>query len=144
MNLVKFKRILMGIISSTIACGVFAAPEWKIISKSDNGFIFFLDTNSVTNVSEVGYRQNKQFWFKELVVDDLEQDGLGVGDYRLTLIWINCSDGTFGGKATAVYKKQKNGTFKYESYDSRAGYEIRMNPIIPESIGESFASHLCP
>ncbi len=76
----------MGIISSTIACGVFAAPEWKIISKSDNGFIFFLDTNSVTNVSEVGYRQNKQFWAKELVVDDLEQDGLGVGDYRLTLI----------------------------------------------------------
>ncbi|PCN59318.1 hypothetical protein CF596_13765 [Acinetobacter sp. YT-02] len=140
----KFKRILMGIISSTIACGVFAAPEWKIISKSDNGFIFFLDTNSVTNVSEVGYRQNKQFWVKELVVDDLEQDGLGVGDYRLNLLWINCSDDTFGGKAIAEYKKQKNGTFKHESYDSRSGYEVRMDPIIPGSVGESFVSHVCP
>ena len=134
----------MGIISSTIACGVFAAPEWKFISESDNGFIFFIDTNSITNVSEVGYRQNKQFWTKALVVDDLEQDGLGVGDYRLGLNWINCSDNTLGKKAIAVYKKQKNGTFKYDSSDSRAGYEVGMQPVIPESIGESFANHVCP
>ena len=50
----------MGIISSTIACGVFADPEWENVSRS-SGFIFAVDTNSVTNVSEVGYRQNKQF-----------------------------------------------------------------------------------
>lgn len=143
MNLVKFKRILMGIISSTIACGVFAAPEWKFISESDSGFTFFLDTNSVTNVSEVGYRQNKQFWAKELVVDDLEQDGLGVGDYRLALQWINCSDYTLGAKSIAVYKKRKNRTLKPEFY-SRSGYEVRMDPIIPGSVGESFARHLCP
>ncbi len=138
----KFKRILIGIIGSAIACGVFADPEWENISRS-SGFIFAVDTNSVTNVSEVGYRQNKQFWTKELVVDDLEQDGLGVGDYRLVLKWINCSDNTLGEKAIAVYKKRENRTLKPEFY-SRSGYEVRMDPIIPGSVGESFVSHVCP
>ena len=143
MNLVKFKRILMGIISSTIACGVFAASEWKFISLN-SGFAFSIDTNSITNVSEYNYRQNKQFWVKQLVVQDLERDGLGVGDYRLVLQWINCSANTFGVKAITEYKKQKNGTLKYDSYDSRADYEVRMNPIIPESVGQLFVRHVCP
>ena len=138
----KFKRILMGIISSTIACGVFAASEWKFITLN-SGFAFSIDTNSITNVSEYNYRQNKQFWVKQLVVQDLERDGLGVGDYRLVLQWINCSDNTLGEKAIAVYKKQKNRTLKPEFY-SRSGYEVRMDPIIPGSVGESFVSHVCP
>ena len=143
MNLVKFKRILMGIISSTIACGVFAASEWKFITLSDDGFAFSIDTNSITNVSEYNYRQNKQFWVKQLVVQDLEQDGLGVGDYRLALNWINCSANTLGVKAVTEYKKQKNGTFKNES-TSFADYQVRMNPIIPESVGQLFVRHVCP
>ncbi|MDY6490286.1 hypothetical protein [Acinetobacter faecalis] len=139
----KFKRILMGIISSTIACGVFAASEWKIITLSDGGFAFSIDTNSITNVSEYNYRQNKQFWVKQLVVQDLEQDGLGVGDYRLVLQWINCSANTFGVKAITEYKKQKNGTFKNESA-SLADYQVKMLPIIPESVGQLFVRHVCP
>lgn len=132
----------MGIISSTIACGVFAASEWKFISMS-SGFALAIDTNSITNVSEYNYRQNKQFWVKQLVVQDLEQDGLGVGDYRLVLYWINCSANTFGVKAVTNYKKQKDGTFKHES-SSLANYQVAMDPIVPESVGQSFASHVCP
>ena len=132
----------MGIISSTIACGVFAASEWKFISLS-SGFALTIDTNSITNVSEYNYRQNKQFWVKQLVVQDLEQDGLGVGDYRLVLQWINCSANTFGVKAITEYKKQKNGTFKNESA-SLADYQVKMLPIIPESVGQLFVRHVCP
>ena len=132
----------MGIISSTIACGVFAASEWKFITLN-SGFAFFIDTNSITNVSEYNYRQNKQFWGKQFVVQDLEQDGLGVGDYRLVLYWINCSANTFGTKAVTEYKKQKDGTFKPES-TLFADYEVAMDPIIPESVAQSFASHVCP
>jgi len=139
---VKFKRILIGIIGSAIACGVFAASEWKFITLN-SGFAFFIDTNSITNVSEYNYRQNKQFWLKELVVNDLERDGLGVGDYRLVLNWINCSANTLGVKAVTEYKKQKDGTFKHESA-LLANYQVAMQPIIPESVGQSFVSHVCP
>lgn len=138
----KFKRILIGIIGSAIACGVFAASEWKFITLN-SGFAFFIDTNSITNVSEYNYRQNKQFWLKELVVNDLERDGLGVGDYRLVLNWINCSANTLGVKAVTEYKKQKDGTFKHESA-LLANYQVAMQPIIPESVGQSFVSHVCP
>ena len=138
----KFKRILMGIISSTIACGVFAASEWKFISLS-SGFAISIDTNSITNVPEYNYRQNKQFWVKQFVVQDLERDGLGVGDYRLVLYWINCSANTFGVKAATNYKKQKDGTFKHESA-LLADYQVEMDPIIPESVGQSFVRHVCP
>ena len=133
----------MGIISSTIACGVFAASEWKFITLSDGGFAFSIDTNSITNVSEYNYRQNKQFWIKQLVFNDLKQDGLGVGDYRMIFYWVNCSANTYGVKAVAEYKKQKNGTFKNESA-SLADYQVKMLPIIPESVGQLFASHVCP
>lgn len=138
----KFKRILIGIIGSAIACGVFAASEWKFITLN-SGFAFSIDTNSITNVSEYNYRQNKQFWLKELVVNDLERDGLGVGDYRLVLNWINCSANTLGVKAVTEYKKQKDGTFKHESA-LLANYQVAMQPIIPESVGQSFVSHVCP
>ena len=139
----KFKRILIGIIGSAIACGVFADPEWKFITLN-NGFEVYVDTNSITNVYEYNYRQNKQFWIKQLVFNDLKQDGLGVGDYRMIFYWVNCSANTYGVKAVAEYKKQKNGTLKYDSYDSRADYEVRMNPIIPESVGQLFVRHVCP
>ena len=138
----KFKRILIGIIGSAIACGVFADPEWKFITLN-NGFEVYVDTNSITNVSEYNYRQNKQFWIKELVFNDLKQDGLGVGDYRMIFYWVNCSANTYGVKAVAEYKKQKNGTFNNESV-SLPNYQVEMNPTIPGSVGESFVSHVCP
>jgi len=139
---VKFKRILIGIIGSAIACGVFADPEWKFITLN-NGFEVYVDTNSITNVSEYNYRQNKQFWIKQLVFNDLKQDGLGVGDYRMIFYWVNCSANTYGVKAVAEYKKQKNGTFNNESV-SLPNYQVEMNPTIPGSVGESFVSHVCP
>ena len=138
----KFKRILIGIIGSAIACGVFADPEWKFITLN-NGFEVYVDTNSITNVSEYNYRQNKQFWIKQLVFNDLKQDGLGVGDYRMIFYWVNCSANTYGVKAVAEYKKQKNGTFNNESV-SLPNYQVEMNPTIPGSVGESFVSHVCP
>lgn len=138
----KFKRILIGIIGSAIACGVFADPEWKFITLN-NGFEVYVDTNSITNVSEYNYRQNKQFWIKQLVFNDLKQDGLGVGDYRKIFYWVNCSANTYGVKAVAEYKKQKNGTFNNKSV-SIPNYQVEMNPTIPGSVGESFASHVCP
>lgn len=138
----KFKRILIGIIGSAIACGVFAASEWKFITLN-SGSAFSIDTNSITNVSEYNYRQNKQFWVKQLVVQDLERDGLGVGDYKMVLSWINCSANTLGVKAVTDYKKQKDGTIKHES-TLLANYQVAMNPIIPESVGQSFVRHVCP
>ena len=133
-----FKQLLIGAVIGLVSCGTFAA-KWKYVSASD-GVFAFVDTDSISNVSEYSHSQNKKFWSQQIVVEDLVQDGLAVDDYRMVLSWINCENRTIGVKSVTFYTKQKNGTYKNET--ESIPY-VKMEEIIPNSIGDQFADIVC-
>lgn len=134
-----FKQLIAGALIGLVSCGTFAAPEWKFIGDT-NGIFVFIDTNSISQVSEYGYQANKKFWSKQYIAEDLLQDGLAVGDYRMALTWVNCDNRTLGTKSVTLYKKLKNGAVdnKSESYSY-----VEMSEVVPNSIGDNVVNIVC-
>lgn len=136
----RFKQLLIGAWVGVISCGTFAESQWKYVGTTDNGIMIAVDTNSISKVSEYGYQQNKKFWTKHFIYQDLIQDGLAVGDYRMALTWVNCNDKTYGTKSVTVYKKQKNGMMDTES---QSYPYVQMDEVIPGSMGEDILNIVC-
>lgn len=134
-----FKQLLTGALIGLVSCGAFAKPDWKRLNSVD-GFAIYIDTNSISNVSEYPHQANKKVWTKNLVYNDLVQDGLGVGDYYLILYWVNCNNKTIGLKAASTYKKLKNGTV---DNNSESISYVSMQDTIPGSIGENIIDAIC-
>jgi len=132
-----FRRLLTGALIGFISCE--AVAEWKYVDVSD-GIFAFVDTDTISNVSEYGREQNRKFWSKQFVAEDLVQDGLAVGDYRMVLSWVNCQERTIGVKSVTAYKKQKNGSYKH---DTETLPYVSMQEIIPGSIGDKVADLVC-
>ena len=129
----KLKKIGTGIFLGILSLGVHAesGSNWQHVNKF-NGFIVSVDMLSISNVSEYGNQNNKKFWVKHSVVEDLEQDGLAVGDYRMVLTLANCNNKTSGIKSVTSYIKQKNGLVKNETETLSV---VEMEDIIPGTIG---------
>lgn len=138
----KLKKILIGILTSTISFTVSAKANWQYLSSSDTGIAIYVDANSIKNVPDYGYGQNRQFWSKHLIVEDLIEDRLGVGDYRLTMYWINCDSSTLGMKALTIFKLKNNRAFVDASYTIQNS-EVEMEPILPDSIGNDYLEGVC-
>ncbi len=134
-----FKQLIAGALIGLASCGVFAEPEWKFIGDT-NGIFVFIDTNSISQVSEYGYQANKKFWSKQYIAEDLLQDGLAVGDYRMALTWVNCENRTLGTKSVTLYKKLKNGAVDNKSESSSY---VEMSEVVPNSIGDNVVNIVC-
>jgi len=77
-----FMLLLTGITSS-----VFANAQWGQIGfDSDSEFYYEYNIDSVSQVAEYPYTSNKKVWIRNTVVNDLSQDGLAVGDYKMQLM----------------------------------------------------------
>ncbi|MDY6536599.1 hypothetical protein SKM62_06605 [Acinetobacter faecalis] len=121
-------------------CGISSvqASEWEYLGET-NEFRYEIDKQSIrkvaTNYSTL-QSNVKQFWVKKIVINDISKDGLGVGDHTKTLLHINCSADLLGFKTEIKYK----GTMLIDSYTDPY---VKMEPIIPDTIGSSFARSIC-
>ena len=135
----KLNQFVIGIFFTVLSIGVHAEPKWEFVATSE-GIMIGLDTNSISPVSEYGYQNNKKFWTKQVVVEDLIQDGLAVGDHRMMMNWINCNAKTYGVKSATDYIQQKNGRTKT---DTSTFPTVVMNDIIPGTIGDIMFGMVC-
>ena len=131
-------RLLIIGISVLLPMNIFAAPEWIVASKSDQA-ITYLDMNSISQVKEYSYSHYKKAWFKQVIYNDLEKDGMSVGDYTISLDWIDCSGNSSGTKQRISYKK--NGQIIPNS--SRSTSYVNMTEVIPGTVGESMLEAVC-
>lgn len=114
------------------------AANWMILGETDEHRIE-LDLESIKKISSSLYGYDKsitQFWIKKTIINDLTKDGLGVRDYSLNLYHINCSNDTLGLKSGIKYKNNKALDSYNESY-------VKMQPIVPETIGSSYYKMVC-
>ncbi|ALD02198.1 hypothetical protein AMQ28_07380 [Acinetobacter sp. TTH0-4] len=123
-----------------ILCGVSIAQasEWEYLGET-NEFSYELDKQSIRKVpsSYSAFGNNvTQFWIKKTVINDISKDGLGVGDHTKTLLHINCSADQLGFKTEIKYK----GTRVIDSYSD---VYVKMEPIIPDTVGSNFAKAVC-
>lgn len=135
----KLKQLLTGALISLVTCITFAESQWHPLD-SANGFIIGADIKNISNVTEYSHQTNKKVWIKSVVYEDLIQDGLAVGDYYMTLYWVNCNNRTLGVKSVSSYIKQKNGTVKN---NTETEHFVKMNDVIPNSIGEGILDTVC-
>lgn len=138
----NFKHLLAGALISLISFGVWAESEWKPIGTS-NGFVIGVDANTIGKPSSndaLLANATHKVWVKTAVYEDLVQDGLSIGDYRMSLYLINCNFRALGIKSVTTYKKTKNGNFTNET--GSVSYP-KLEEAIPNSIGESVVDTVC-
>lgn len=133
----NIKKLTIGI-AVCLPMNIFAAPEWVIASKS-NEYVTYLDINSISQVKEYSYTQFKKAWFKQVIYNDLSKDGMSVGDYTMTLDWLDCAGNSSGTKQSVSYKK--NGEVIPNS--SRSTSYVNMTEVIPGTVGESMLEAVC-
>jgi len=136
----SFKQLLIGALTSLVCCITFAESEWQLVDTTDNGFAFFVDKNSINELSKYSSQATHKVWVKQIVYNDLKQDGLAIGDYHMVLNWVNCNDRTLGAKSITTYIKQKGGTVES---DSETYSYPEMNDAIPGTIGEGIVNIIC-
>ncbi|EZQ04784.1 hypothetical protein [Acinetobacter sp. Ver3] len=123
-----------------ILCGISSvqASEWEYLGET-NEFRYELDRQSIRKVP-ISYSTISsnvtQFWIKKVVINDISQDGLGVGDHTKTMLHVNCSADLLGLKTEIKYKSNR-------VIDSYTDSYVKMEPIIPDTIGSSFAKIIC-
>lgn len=136
----SFKNLMIGLLIGLFSGGAFAESRWVKVNSSFDGFTIYLDMNSISNVSEYPYQDNKKFWTKNVVDEDMVKDGFAVGDYFMFLNWVNCKGKTMGRKSIFINKKLKNGLW---DSDSSTTQYVEMTDVIPDSIGEDLVTIVC-
>ena len=131
------KQLILGLLVC-LPIGAFAVPQWIIASKS-NESITYLDLNYISQVTDYSYSHYKKAWFKHVIYNDISKDGKTVGDYTMSLDWINCSGNSSGTKQIISYKK--NGQIIPNSSRSRS--YVNMEEVIPGTVGESMLDAVC-
>ena len=133
------RKVFMLLLTS-ITSSVFANAQWGQIGfDSDSEFYYEYNIDSVSQVAEYPYTSNKKVWIRNTVVNDLSQDGLAVGDYKMQLMWINCSANTLGTKSIVGYKKTGRVIPNY----SRNYSYVQMQDAIPGTMGQAFVDSVC-
>lgn len=130
------KKLILAI----IVCGISSiqASEWEYLGETDE-FRYELDRQSIRKVPTVysSIESNvTQFWIKKIVINDISKDGLGLGDYTKNLYHVNCSADLLGFKTEVKYKGNR-------VIDSYTDSYVKMTPIIPDTVGSSFAKAIC-
>ncbi|MFV5427565.1 surface-adhesin E family protein [Acinetobacter towneri] len=129
-------RVFLALILCSV-CSV-QASEWEYLGET-NEFRYELDRQTIRKVA-TGYstigNNVTQFWVKKIVINDLSKDGLGIGDHTKTLLYINCNADLLGFKTEIKYK----GTRVIDSYTEPY---VKMEPIVPDTIGSSFSKAIC-
>lgn len=131
---------LLAIIITLMATSVFAETEWANIGfDADREFYYEYNPASISQVKEYSYKGHRKVWIRSTVINDISQDGLAVGDYRLQLMWVNCSDNTLGLKSIVGYKKTGN---VIANYGRNYSY-VEMQDAIPGTMGQAFVDSVC-
>lgn len=123
-----------------ITNSIIANAQWEVIGfDSDREFYYEYNVNSVSQVTEYPYTSNKKIWLRVTVVNDIAQDGLALGDYKMQLMWVNCSANTLGLKSLAGYKKSGK---VIPNYGVNNSY-VRMQDAIPGTMGQAYVDTAC-
>ena len=126
-----FKKLLVGLL---ITIPMVAQAEWLQVDKNDE-FISYIDpARTVTTNESLKYAEA---WLKLVIHNDIKQDGLAVGDYRLVKYKYRCNSSEASLMAVHSYKKSgdhiDSETFKYDEFKS----------VIPDSMGEFYYEAVC-
>lgn len=114
--------------------------EWDEVGvDSDREFYYEYNIESLGQVKEYAYTSNKKVWIKSTVLNDISQDGLSLGDYKMQLLWINCENQTLGLKSVIAYKKSGKTIPNYSVNNSY----VQMKDVIPGTMGEAFYDLTC-
>ncbi|WP_151707701.1 surface-adhesin E family protein [Acinetobacter junii] len=114
---------------------VASASEWLYLFSSDTKK-YYVDVESVEKVNEFNDNLIKA-WFKLEIFNDIEKDGLGVGDKTLILNNFDCKNKKIG--FTQIINYKNNIPFG-DSYNMPSAI---MKDIIPDSTGAESLSRAC-
>ncbi|WP_432481742.1 hypothetical protein [Moraxella sp. ZY200743] len=141
----KIKRLITVVMGLAIS-GSAVANE-PVIGTSTSGFEWRVLHDRV-KVSHREYfggfsvdKKTITAWIRRVVVNDIEQDGLGMGDYYLTQVKIDCSDDTYKDLKDYKYKEYPNkGFVMVDSYEPR---NPSYKEAVPESMVDAMVTYMC-
>ncbi len=109
--------------------------EWLYLFSSDTKK-YYADLESFERVNS--YNENLiKAWFKLEIFNDIEKDGMGVGDETLVLYNFDCKNKKMGFTQVINYKKNKP---LGNSYNASSAI---MKDIIPDTIGAESLNRAC-
>lgn len=134
-----FRQLLTGALIGFVSCGAIAQSEWEYVSII-KGVQIAVDKNSISKAYGDSSQATHKVWIRHLIDEDLEQDGLAVGDYRMSLMLVNCDNRTMGTKSVTVYKNLKNGV---RDAKSASHPYVKMKDVVPNTVGATIVDIVC-
>ncbi|MGE8646248.1 surface-adhesin E family protein [Acinetobacter vivianii] len=111
-----------------------SSKGWLSVSASKE-FEAYINFNYV----EVLSNGLTQAWIKNVVINDISKDGLGLGDYTMYLYQFNCQNKTSKMLSYTDYDVKTGLSKKSYTYPSYG----QMKPVIPDSVGETQLEVAC-
>lgn len=108
--------------------------QW-IFSSISNEFAAYVNYNYVNQPSS----GITKAWVKQVVVKDLQKDGLNVGDFSMYYVEYNCTERTYRNISYTDYNKNTGAVIDSYTFPSYRDFK----PVIPNSVGESQFNAIC-
>lgn len=126
---------LLTVLALLSISSISSASEWLYLFSSDTKK-YYADLESFERVNS--YNENLiKAWFKLEIFNDIEKDGMGVGDETLVLYNFDCKNKKMGFTQVINYKNNKP---LGNSYNASSAI---MKDIIPDTIGAESLNRAC-
>lgn len=118
----------------TLSSSVYA--EWNLlIQTSDSSESVYINLDRLRVINEKS--RHIEYWTKTIIDKDVEQDGLSVGDYYLSLFEVKCDSRLFALKSFHAFKK--SGKSLYSDNNEYLSFK----PLVPDTVTDATSDFWC-